>query len=270
MLETVVGKGNAIVRVFADIDAEQLSRTEERFDESSAVLRSVSTQEESRNSVQPGRGGGGDEEGAGGSPSQTEEEKRNKDQEYEIDRTVTNTTRLPGTITRLTASVFVAAQVNPPQEEGGEATVLRRTPEEIDRLEQMVANALGIDRGDSSTGTVTVEETVFSGNLTVGWEAPGPVGGFEWVQLLRYSEEITGTIVAVVLFTVFLVLYRRFKSEPTPFDELMHPVSRSRGDIPLDSSNVTPELLNELIRQKPDNAAISLRNWLSESSSSES
>lgn len=270
MLETVVGKGNAIVRVFADIDSEQLSRTEERFDESSAVLRSVSTREESRTSVQAVAAEGGEGEGAGGSPSQTEEEKRNKDQEYEIDRTVTNTVRVPGTITRLTASVFVAAKVTPPEEEGGEATVVSRTPEELNQLEQMVANALGIDLTNSGTGTVTVQETVFSNPTPEVDVFPGPTSGFEWVQLLRYGEEITGTIVAIILFTVFLVLYRRFKSEPTPFEELNQQVSTARGDIPLDSSNVTPELLNELIRQKPDNAAISLRNWLSDSNSSDS
>lgn len=271
MLERVVGRGNAVVRVATDIDAEQTSRLEERFDPESAVLRTQSTQEETRSTVGGGQAGAiaslvledvDAETAGGGTPEQTNEEKRNRDQSYEIDRTVTNVVRGPGAIRKLTASVFIAAQTRR-SAAGDEVEVINRSAAELANLQQMVANALGIDLVDTNTGSVTVQEMVFASDpLAIGAEA-ATAGALDIAHWLQFGEQIIGTLVAVVLFLVFFHLYRKTRAQPNPFEELNRRASNASRSNNLGNTAVTPELLNELIRQKPENAASTLRSWLS-------
>jgi flagellar M-ring protein FliF len=267
MLERVVGRGNAVVRVAADIDEEQVSKMEERFDETSAVIRSQRTEEETRSSESVDRFGGAanvmleDAELAtnAGTPTRTEEDRRNRDQQFEIDRTVTNVVRGPGAIRRLTASVFVAAKAAA----DAPAEALERDTAEMEQLRTMVANALGIDLQNSDTGDVTVTEMVFAADPFISAGGAAMAGTVDIAQWLQFGEEILGTVIALVLFIVFFQMYRKARSQPNPFDQLArHQGNGSRGNT-FGNTNVTPELLNDLIRQKPDNAAMTLRNWLS-------
>lgn len=270
MLEHVVGSGNAVVRVSADIEATQVSRMEEDFNEEGAVLRRQSTREENSTTVE-GNGGVAslvvDEEqnASNGSPgSRTEADIRDREQDYEIDRIVTNTVEGPGKVSRLTASVFLAAVTLPAAEEGAEPEVRNRTPEEIERLRQMVANALGISLTDPASGDVAIQEVVFNkavfGDLQAASASP-----FDPMRLLQFGEEIMGAIIALILLLVFLNLVKRSGRQSTDiFDQMAQ--TRRTASVGLEntpSEMVTPELLNELIRQKPENAGAALRNWLS-------
>ncbi len=263
MLERVVGRGNAVVRVFADIDSDQMSRVEENFDETSPVVRTVSSQDESRTTIEAGAVAA--EGGPVATPGQTDEEVRTKDQEYEIDKTITNIVRAPGTVQRITASVFVAAKAVLSAEGAGETQVTyeARTPEQLNQLQAMVANALGINTDDQTTGTVTIQEMAFAGDpVSILANAPEEKS-FEIMEVLQFGEEIIGTVVAIVLFLIFFQMYRKFKAQPSPFEELKQQVfSRDRAAAQSAAAEVTPELLNELIRQKPENAAVTLRGWL--------
>lgn len=270
MLERVVGRGNTVVRVAADIDAEMISRVEERFDEGSQVVRSQSTQEETRSIV---GGTAGDivsmeltqaTEGNPNNPSRTDEEKRNRDQQFEIDRTVTNIVRNPGSIRRLSASVFVAARLQADGTgEDAEWIPVNRTPEELAVLREMVANALGIDLADPQSGSVTVQEMVFASDPLLGMGNKAFAGSFDISEWLQFGQELVGTLIALVLFLVFFQMYRKSRLQPSPFDELNQRLaSASRANTPA-APVVTPELLNELIRQKPENVGTTLRNWLS-------
>jgi flagellar M-ring protein FliF len=194
-----------------------------------------------------------------GTPTRTEEDRRNRDQQFEIDRTVTNVVRGPGAIRRLTASVFVAAKAAA----DAPAEALERDTAEMEQLRTMVANALGIDLQNSDTGDVTVTEMVFAADPFISAGGAAMAGTVDIAQWLQFGEEILGTVIALVLFIVFFQMYRKARSQPNPFDQLArHQGNGSRGNT-FGNTNVTPELLNDLIRQKPDNAAMTLRNWLS-------
>lgn len=268
MLERVVGRGNAVVRVFADIDSEQTSRVEENFDETSPVVRSQNSQSETRTTVE-GTSTGDDGAGPVGTPGQTDEELVTKDQEYEIDKVVTNVVRAPGTVQRLTASVFVAAapvaQEVVPDGPNTQIVYETRTDDQLSQLRAIVANALGIDPRDETTGTVTIQEMVFTGDPVSILSAAAPEqAGFSFTQILQFGEEIIGSIMALVLFVVFFQMYRKFKSQPSPFEEFKQQSTHFQGGGSQSAAEVTPELLNELIRQKPDNAAVTLRGWINE------
>lgn len=271
MLERVVGAGNAVVRVAAEVSTAQVSQFREDFNEDAAALRSQSSTESSVTSSE------GTQEATGmtdvatlqldeGLPMETrnssnEETLRDRKQEYEIDRTVTSTLEQPGVVKRITASVFVALREVPGEAEG-EIVPQPRSAEEIERLRQMVANALGVALTGDAANAVVLEEVPFTVQDPLALLAQAN-SGFDIATLLQFSEEIFGGLVALILFMAFMALLRRGKAEPSVFAQLEE--SR-RARVPTDPTAgqvVTPELLNELIRQKPENAGTTLRNWLS-------
>lgn len=268
MLEPVLGAGKAVVRVSADIDSTQVSRMEEDFDEDGAVLKTSNSREEITSTIE---GGGGvaslvveeDQEGRTGSQgSRTDEEFIDKEQSYEIDRVVTNTVEAPGKIRRLTASVFVAAKVTESTEEGVEPTIENRSAEELDQLRLMVANALGIALDDPTAGSVAIQEIVFDVS-TASVVPPIDVSPFSLEKIFSFGEQIIGGLIAMVLFLVFLNLLKRSNQEGDLFNQMKQVQGASKASASVSSAEiVTPELLNELIKQKPENAGASLRNWL--------
>lgn len=270
MLEQVLGAGNATVRVHAEIDSEEFSRLEEVFDETAPVLRSSSTEDQVMRSTKPVMGGpvGAAQEGGGVTSAlsgETEEESSKRDQEYAIDRTVTNVSRAAGSVKRLTASVFIAAQMSAGAESGA-ATAQPRSDEEIARIRQIVANALGINLEDAQSGDVEVQEMTFArGSLAAGLATPdieSPLGGFDFVE---FGAEITGSVLALILFVVFLIMYRKLKNQPSPFDQMEQVVARLNGSgNRFSQSEITPDLLNQLITQRPNDAAASISSWLQE------
>jgi len=260
MLERVLGAGNATVRVHAEIDSEQFSKLEEIYTDDSGTLLSSVSETEISSSTDPVVGGpvsAGDAGGVASSAGRTDDEKSVRDQEYAVDRTVTNTTRSAGTVRRLTASVFIASV---PNAEGDGVTV--RTPEEISQLRQIVANALGIDLTNTESGEVEVQEMSFAGSdsLRVEIEA-AEEGGFDFFQLMQFGSEIAGSVVALILFIVFLFIYRKLKDQPSPFDQIEQATSRMQSGGS-NGSQITPNLLNQLISQSPDSSAASIRSWL--------
>jgi hypothetical protein len=66
---------------------------------------------------------------------------------------------------------------------------------------------------------------------------------------------------ALILFVIFMVMYRKTKDQPSPFEQMEHMAatvqSGGRG-----ASQITPDLLNQLISQRPDNTAASIKTWL--------
>jgi flagellar M-ring protein FliF len=282
MLSTVIGPGNAVVRVSADIDTEATTLSEEKFDPEGQVIRSQTTTEDSNNTTESRSAGGpvgvaaNVPDKAGPTPaaaaarptSVTEGTRKNHTTNYEINRTTTNIVRNPGTVKSLTAAVFITPRVQAaaPAKKGepaAEPTVLKRTPEEIAALRQVVINALGLKPapGQALDDLVTVQETTFETAAAV----PAEVEALQsdgrlqsWIDVARRWSAFAGALVVLVMFWRIL---SRQKLEPVPVEVLaMTPDAAARA-LP-NSNSITPELLNELIRQKPANAGVALRDWV--------
>jgi flagellar M-ring protein FliF len=70
---------------------------------------------------------------------------------------------------------------------------------------------------------------------------------------------------AALILMIFWRMLNRQKPEPVPIEVLsLTPESSVRSQQK--SGEITPELLNELIRQKPANIGIALRDWVAEGS----
>ena len=274
MLAAVIGPGNAVVRVSAEIDTEATTLSEERFDPEGQVVRSQTVVEDSSSSAESRASGGvvgvsaNVPERSPGSEtarpvSNTEQNRKNRTTTYEINRTTLNTTRTPGTIKHLTAAVFIAPRPAPPTAAGAAAAEApRRTPEELNALRQLVVNALGlkVPAGSSLDSLVSLQEMPFQAAAQIPEQIAAIESENRWQGWLEAGSRWTGVIGAAIVLMIFMRMLKRQKPEPVPVEVLsMTPDAAARA---LPSSTVTPDLLNELIRQKPANIGVALRDWV--------
>jgi len=284
MLSAVIGPGNAVVRVSAEIETEAVTQTSEKYDPEGQVVRSQTQTEDVNNSTEARAGGGASgvsanaPEKAAANPenarpvSTSEQNRKNRTTTYEINRVTTNTTRAPGSVKTVTAAVFITprpAVLPPAGAAPGTAPTPapRRTPQELEALRQIVVNALGLKpvNGQSVETLVSLQETEFVALVqseaqleavranTPAWQT--------YVDLAGRWAPVAGAALALMMF---LRMLAKQKPEPVPVEVLSMPPGDAARALPTSSGNVTPELLNELIRQKPANVGIALRNWVND------
>ncbi len=154
MLAAVVGRDKAIARVAATIDFSRNERTEESFDPDRTALHSQhTTREQSAGARNPSGAVGAqanltNEAGAqGGTAEGPKSERRDETQSYDVSKIVSRTVAPVGVVKQLTVAVLVDGTYT---EEGGKKTFVARPAEELDRLKELVKNAVGLseERGD--------------------------------------------------------------------------------------------------------------------------
>ena len=277
MLAQVIGPGNAVVRVSADIETEATTLTEEKFDPEGQVVRTQSTTEDTSSSVESRANGGNvgvssnvpekanTSAEANARPSATtEQDRKNHTISYEINRTLTNITRSPGTIKSVTAAVFIAPRAAPAAAPGAAAAEApsKRTPEELNALRQIVINALGLKAapGQSLDSLVTIEEEPFAAE-PVGQEVAAIQSENRWMGWVEAASHWAGLAGAGAVLLVFLRMLSKQKTEPVPVEVFtLSPDGASRSMST--STHVSADTLNELIRQKPVNIGSALRDWV--------
>ncbi len=281
MLALVIGPGQAVVRVSAEIETEATSITAEKYDPEGQVVRSQTSTEDVNNTTETRAGGGAvgvsanvPEKAAGteappARPTSNSDQKRtNRTTTYEINRTLTNTTRNPGTIKNVTAAVMVAqrpplAAVTPPAA-GAPAAALQprlRTAEELTALRQVVVNALGLkpEAGQSLDALVALQEVPFAVE-PVSEQIQAIQAQNKWQGWIEAASRWSAVAGAGLVLLVFLRLLSRQKPEPVPVEVLAMPPELAARSLQ-NGNAVTPEMLNELIRQKPVNIGSALRDW---------
>jgi flagellar M-ring protein FliF len=279
MLEPVIGPGNAVVRVSAEIDTDATTQTEEKFDPDGAVVRSQTKNVDTSNSVESHSGGGvvgisanvpdkaaaaADANSGTGRPSSTTDHSlSNTTTTYEINRTLTNVTRNPGSIRSITAAVIIAPLPAPAGAGGAPGAPAKRTPEELNALRQIVINALGLKAapGQSLDTLVTLEEVPFAAEPAAQQLEAASQGTGRWIEWIDAGRRWGAVAGGAVMLLIFLRMLSRQKIEPVPVDVLSLPPDAAARALP-SSNHVTPETLNELIRQRPANIGVALRDWV--------
>lgn len=284
MLAQVIGPGQAVVRVSADIETEATSITAEKYDPEGQVVRSQTSTEDTNNTTETRTGGGAvgvsanvpekaaAAEGTTSHPtSNSEQNRKNRTTTYEINRTLTNTTRNPGTIKNVTAAVLVA-QRSPlvpvaatPPADGAAAPAPQprpRTAEELTALRQVVINALGLkpEAGQSLDTLVTLQEVPFAAE-PVSDQIQAIQKENKWQGWIEAASRWSAVAGAGLVLLVFLRLLSRQKPEPVPVEVLAMPPEMAARSLQ-NGSAVTPEMLNDLIKQKPVNIGTALRDWV--------
>jgi flagellar M-ring protein FliF len=283
MLATVIGPGNAVVRVSAEIDTEATTSTSEKYDPDGQVVRSQTVTEDTSNSSEARTSGGAagisanvpeKTDGAAAASTlrpvnTTEQNRKNRTTTYEINRVTTNVTRNPGTIRNVTASVLIAPRLVPPASDAdgkvpadAKPTGQKRTPEELNALRQVVVNALGLklSPGETLESIVALQEIPFAAEpVSAQVQAIEKDNRLQsWIEVASKWAAVAG---AAAVLLVFLRLLAKQKPEPVPVEVLTMPPELAARSLQ-NGSAITPDMLNQLIRQKPANIGTALRDWV--------
>jgi len=258
MLDGVLGPGNAVVRVSAELESDATTKTQETYDPDGQVLRTETTTEDTTTTSESDANGGGSAAPSVGASSNvpgsnsgstdltktggksSQQSRKDHSDNYEINKTTVNAVRSPGSVIGLSAAVFIAAKAE------------ARKPEEIEALRKMVVNALGVKNDTGANPTVTLEEVAFQ-NQTVTKPSVADLV-LSNSDLLRNAFAI---LVAFVVLAVFLGMLKRSKPDNIPI-ELLKPQPPPAPPAAV----ISADTLNDLIRQKPANVGAALRGWM--------
>ena len=263
MLGKVVGLGNVVARVSVEVDSETSTIVEEKFDPDGQVPRSETNTEDIVVTTEASSNQSGDDAGNGPQPAatnNTRETHKNKITSYEINSSTQETIKTPGTIKNISAAVFIAMRMEKAAE-GEKASPISRTPEEIQILRVMVHNAIGVDvAGISGKGSVSLEEIIFHVPEVV------PEDGLMKLQdqFLRWYDlgrNFFAIGIAIIMFVIFLRMVKRHKPGNAELAVLAEDNPNGLRKAAEITNFLTPDMLNELIQEKPENVSTALKNW---------
>lgn len=165
MLEQVVGAGQVVARVSAKINREYVEQNSKKYNPDEQVLRSQSSTEENRTSMQPSASGvpgvasntpgnkaalaGGSAAGAEKAQPSDRASRRDETNNYEISSTTEHRIVPFGSIEKLSVAVIVGGSFTADSE--GVKTFVPRGKSELKGLQTLVRGAIGYDedRGDT-------------------------------------------------------------------------------------------------------------------------
>ncbi len=281
MLETVLGPGQAMVRVSADVNYDTITKTEEKFDPDGQVVRTQTKNDENNDTataqnttptgVTANTVGETNALASGAPVNSSKNHQTTSTIEYEIGKTTSDTTLAAGGIKRLSAAVTVAQKM---EGTGADRKAVPRTPEELDKLRLIVSSALGADttRGD----TIELAELPFNDQFAtdMNLQLDQQVKRDFWMDLVHKSVYPALGLVA------FLILLRTFKQTPVQDIPIGVPVGRlsySNGNgngngnghsrtgnytVEPQPGVVTVDVLNRLIKDNPNNMTHAIREWM--------
>ena len=173
LLEPVVGPDRVRVNVAVKLNPQTLEETEERWDPNSVVRSRQTTADESTSAALGGvagaRGNAPEANETGQPAGQIAGPATSRQAEtttYEVSRTTRHMIQPPGEVARLSVAVILDDDQVAKAGEDGQTTVTRtaRTPDQIQKIQALVAAAVGLepDRGDQLTvENVSFDEPVF-------------------------------------------------------------------------------------------------------------
>ncbi|HUA68874.1 MAG TPA: flagellar basal-body MS-ring/collar protein FliF [Candidatus Saccharimonadales bacterium] len=278
MLDKVLGPGQAIVRVAAEINLDTLTRTSESYDPDGQVISTQTKNDDNTETTSstPNVGAGisantttssNTTQTAAAPVTTTRNNQTTSTVQYDISKTTSNLVQVAGGIKRLTAAVTIAEQT---KGAGADQQLVKRSPAELSQLSSIVAGAIGLDpsRGD----TISLEELPFNDQF-----ATDVTHELDQQQKQQFWWELAKSLVYPFLaLAALFVLLRLFKRTPVQEIPLGVPVGRLIGGKTGGNGNgnghswiseprpgvVTVDVLNRLIKESPANMTQAIRDWM--------
>ncbi|MGL1900936.1 MAG: flagellar basal-body MS-ring/collar protein FliF [Fibrobacterales bacterium] len=244
ILEGVLGKNRARVKVSTTLDFDQISKKVESFDPKKKVVRSEQRDDGTRRN----------------SPAIGDEVKEGAITNYEIDRTVAHIVNAPGSRKRITVSVAVDGTYS---YDDGKRIYVPRKEEEIDVLTRLVKNAVGFDE--------TGHDEIFVANVQFDNSyLENELSAMKEVALADKIEKwgLRLVILAVVLmgFVFLRTVIRNVATAMNP------PLPKYAGiDLEVEEDEVPEAVrrqnemldrMEEMTQNNPSNVAELIRTWL--------
>lgn len=251
LLTSVLGPGKATVKIAADLDFDQVERTMEKFNPEGKVVRSEERSDENIKNAPDG--------------DRTGERSLTN---YEIDKTVEHLIQEVGNIKRLTVSVAIDGRYE--KNEEGKEEYAARTQEELNKIEDIVKNAVGYDlaRGDR----IVVAGLKFD-NEFMRKEQENMMRDLRNEQIMNYVK--IGLAAVILIMVAFLLrsmarTIAEAMNPPLPGIEIGTVEEEEPMEVPEDvrRSNELLERVELMTQQSPTNIASVIKDWLMESSNS--
>ena len=274
MLERVVGRGKAVVRVSSVLDLRKVERTEEVYDPNVQVVRSENRSQEKTNAREETEGGIAGTtsnlpdkkttETTGGSTNSAV--RTNATINYEINKSVSRIIEPVGTLKRLSAAVLVDGSYVVTEAKDGKVNrkYIARTDEEMKKLEELAKKAVGYseERGDQVQVLNVAFDTSAEEGAGQGSEAPipNPMMG----QYVRYG--LFGLLAMLIVLFIVRPVIRLLSTPPLPQLEF------SPGTLPETVGQLEAALIPgspqartlEMARTNPQSTALVVKKWLKE------
>jgi flagellar M-ring protein FliF len=270
MLEGIVGKGKAIVRVSSKIDFTKIERTEEKFDPETIAIRSETRNQEKSTgttqggipgvlSNQPGQAPAPPAAAGGASGSQKQTENIN----YEVSRVVSKISEARGVVKSISVAVLVDGASSKDQA-GQKAAFVPRTGQEMKKYDDLVKAAIGFDknRGDQViVENIPFETAVFDEQGSEKTDFLRPI-----LSALKYIVPL-----GVVLLLFMFVIRPLLKTLAAPIS-YSRSVSAAGGAAPGMKASAAPMMPEEasreralgIVKSNPQQAANVVKEWLQE------
>lgn len=277
MLEGILGPGNAIVRVTAEIDFNEVSLNEEEYDPSTTVVRSEHLVQESTRKSDAG--GAGDAalinqrkgilpEGAG---AQDQHSKKDVATNYEINRITRSILKPAGSIRRLSVAAVINDRRTLRKNEKGESEVVYepRTAEEMQKFEEIVQKAMGYN--EYREDQVTVSSVAFAQSLQPGVAGAAEKAFDPFDIIAQYRKLIINLIlIAVVFFAVVRPFLKSIKrtaetaAGPPETTELLEGAGEAPPQIEEAPDLDRKTRIIEISRENPEKTQQLIRSWIEE------
>lgn len=278
LLSPMLGEGNFSSEVQVDLDMDQVTSARESYDKQ-GVLRSE-TQAQSQTSGQtpavgvPGvtsntpppapTASPGPPQGTpptGASPTSNGESSATRN--YELGREVAVSNGTPGKIRRLSVAVALSG-----------AAMGKKTPQDIEQIKQLVSAAVGADaaRGDQVAVVVRTFDAAPVAAMPM-WQQPW------FLSYARYGVALLGVLLVLLLGVRPLVKALKRDGTAVPIEASEEPAPNGADEIeesepqpdpiflrtPVDAAMLGRQvsLAQQIVVEKPDEAAMALREMLS-------
>ncbi|MGZ8940270.1 MAG: flagellar basal-body MS-ring/collar protein FliF, partial [Limisphaerales bacterium] len=219
MLEMVLGPGQSVVCVSAEMNFDTLTRTEEKYDPEGQVLRISTVNDESTDSFSTSPGAlapgvdintAGETNMASAMPQNNNRTKKKiTNNQFEINKTTSSMVQAAGSVQQMSAAVFIASKMTGT---GTNRVAEPRSKEELDKIRTLVQSALGIQQGTNGSrkDVITVEEMPFNDNGATELTATLQKDQ-RWQQYTQIGQTVAYPLMGLI---VLAMLWRVFKRAP--------------------------------------------------------
>lgn len=259
MLESVVGKNKAIVRVSTKLDFTKVERTEEKYDPDTTAVRSEQRSQEKAGGTTPGgipgvlsNQPGSQSGGAGGASGG---QKQNETIQYEVSRSVSKIMQARGELKNVSVAVLVDGTY---KKEGDKSAFVPRTEADMKKYNDLVRAAIGFnkDRGDQ----VTIENVPFEA------VAEDLKPETDWMKMVTTVLRYLVPIIAVVLLVLFVgkPLIEALRKPVRMMSPEMAAYQQAASAPPVPVEEVLKGEVKEAVKRDPKKAASVLKDWMAE------
>ena len=279
MLTTVLGPGNAVVRVSAEVNRDTVTMSQTVYDEDGIPRSSTETTETTNNQSGP-LSAGTTNTNSTANPIESESVSRTtKENEFAIGSTTNDIVTLAGGLKNVTAAVYVA-QRNQLDAEGLKTWQLREQPE-LDEIRNIVSSALGIANSTQISIAQFVPHQDPKATQLENFQKR--LQREEWITL---GKQLGVLSVALVMLWWFVRTFRKTPFETIPLgipleelrtkalaglkegiedDEMDKSRKAARRGYAFDESPLPDErveVMNRIIRNNPSNMSQAIQSWL--------